>query len=126
MRSRWSCWNRSVSQLSLVGPLRTRHTPRMTDLHDRIYDELTSQITTLEGGALLHHPDGSAWSTTEVEQSLSALHADRELLKEHWRITPGAAGLASENPPQTASCGNPQPCPHVLGLAAKYSVPVTG
>lgn len=98
----------------------------MTDLHDRIYDELTSQITTLESGAPLHRPDGSAWSAAEVEQTLASLHADRELRKGHWQIRPGAAGLASDRPPQTASCGNPQPCPHVVGLAAKYGIAASG
>ncbi|NYG57105.1 hypothetical protein BJ980_000028 [Nocardioides daedukensis] len=96
----------------------------MADIHERIYDELTSQITTLEGGTPLRHPNGSAWSTAEVEEALESLCADRELLKTHWRITPGVAGLATDNPPQTASCGNLQPCPHVLGLADKYGVPV--
>lgn len=91
----------------------------MTDLHERIYDELTSQITTLESGV---RPDGTAWSGAEVEQTLASLHADRELLKAHWRIRPGIAGLASDRPPQTASCGNRQPCPHVLGLADRYGL----
>lgn len=94
------------------------------DLHDRVYDEISSRIKTLETGAPAAHSDGSAWSQEEVDQALTKCQNDLATLKEHWRITPGVAGLAGENHPATASCGNAQPCPHVLGLAVDNGVPV--
>lgn len=95
-----------------------------SDLHDRLFDEISSRIDALSSGAPAQRRDGSAWSQDEVDRARSELEADVAELKEHWRITPGIAGLASENRPVTASCGNAQPCPHVLGLANKYGVPV--
>jgi hypothetical protein len=95
-----------------------------SDLHDRLFDEISSRLHTLRSGALAVQPDGSAWSQEDVMSAESELERDLGVLKEHWRIMPGVAGLASENHPVTASCGNAQPCPHVLGLAEKYSVSV--
>ncbi len=95
-----------------------------SDLHDRVYEGISTQIKTLESGALAAHPDGSAWSQDEVDRALAKCHNDLAILKQHWRITPGVAGLAAENPPTTSTCGNVQSCPHVLGLAVEYGVPV--
>lgn len=95
-----------------------------SDLHDRLFDAISSQIATLRAGAPAARPDGGAWSQAEIDQEIAASESDLAVLKQHWQITPGVAGLASEKHPVTASCGNAQPCPHVLGLAEKYGVPV--
>lgn len=95
-----------------------------SDVHDRLFDEISSRLHALRSGALTVQPDGTTWGQEDVIRAESELESDLGVLKEHWRITPGVAGLASDNHPVTASCGNAQPCPHVLGLAEKYSVRV--
>lgn len=94
------------------------------DLHEKILTVIESQIESLSTGAPASGPDGSTWSTDEVDQKFEQLRADEKELREHWTIGGGQTGAATNDPAAlSAACGNKQPCPHVLGLAEKYDVP---
>jgi len=87
------------------------------DIHERIYDEITERIETLQSGALSPHEDGTAWSQIDIDQALSKLHTDRETLRQHW----AAHGVVAwRGPGRAKACGKEQPCPHTIGLGEEY------
>ena len=90
------------------------------DVHDRIFDEIDAQLGTLEFGAPTTHSDGSSWTQEELAAALADLQSDKDALLAHWKIRDGM--VAADAPPRTRACGQPQPCPHVLGLARKYDL----
>ena len=90
------------------------------DIHDRIHDEIRTRRRSLESGAPASPLGEEAWTGDEISRTLAELDADLKLLLAHWktggRMTTGYPLAKSE------ACGNPQPCPHVLGLATKYGL----
>jgi hypothetical protein len=88
------------------------------DIHERIHDAITARQDILASGAPTS--GGAAWSTEQIDQALQELAVDLAELKAHWRT---ATKMSTGYPlTDSAACGNPQPCPHVLALGAKYGV----
>lgn len=92
--------------------------PAHTDIHDSLFAEIEGRINTLESGAPASAADGSAWTQAEIDAELAQLRSDEALLLAHWKTKDGV--VAATAPARASACGNPQPCPHVLGLAQKY------
>jgi len=89
------------------------------DIHDRIHDEIELQLQSLRVSAPAV-VDGAAWSEDEVQRKIADLELDMETLLDHWRTEDGTHG--DDGTPNARACGNPQPCPHTLGLAQKYGL----
>lgn len=89
-----------------------------SDLHESIFDELETRITTLRSGAPAVGPDGGARTQQDVDAELEVLQSDQALLLEHWKVQGGV--VVATAPARAQACGKPQSCPHVLGLAQKY------
>jgi len=90
------------------------------DLHEIILAEIEGRISTLRAGAPAARPDGGAWTDEEVRAEVAHLSSDRDLILAHWKTLDGVVGAAE--PTRARACGQPQPCPHTLGLAQKYHV----
>lgn len=90
------------------------------DIHEAIHDEIASRLDTLRSGVPTTGPSGESWSEAEVNTAVEDLEADAKLLRDHWRT--GAQTTSGYPPAIAAACGQPQPCPHVLGLASKYGL----
>ena len=90
------------------------------DIHDSIFDEIQARISTLRAGAPTSAPDGAARTQAEVDAELAQLEGDQAILLAHWRTQDGV--VARTAPVHARACGQPQPCPHVLGLAQKYGI----
>jgi hypothetical protein len=88
------------------------------NLHDSIFDEIDGRIRTLRAGAPTATPDDGARTQAEIDAELAQLESDKALLLAHWRTQDGF--VAPTAPVRARACGQPQPCPHVLGLAQKY------
>ena len=84
------------------------------DIHERVLDEIDERIGALQSGAVAQVPDGRAWSTGDFTEQLDLLTKDRELLLAHWKLQDGL--VPATHPPRARECGQPQPCPHVLGV----------
>lgn len=84
------------------------------DLHEIVHDEIERRI------AALTPPPGKLPSEEDAVLQ-SELHADKDLLRQHWRIRPGMTPHISQ-PPNAKDCGQPQPCSHTLCLAEKYGL----
>ncbi len=54
----------------------------------------------------------------EVDAELAQLQSDKALLLAHWQTQDGVVGATA--PVRARACGQPEPCPHVLGLAQRY------
>ncbi|WP_299954388.1 hypothetical protein [uncultured Modestobacter sp.] len=91
-----------------------------SDIHDGIFDEIKARISTLQAGAPTAAPDGGARSQADVDGELAQLEADKTVLLAHWRTQDGV--VATTAPVYARACGQPQPCPHVLGLAEKFGL----
>jgi len=90
------------------------------DIHDSVFAEIEGRISTLRSGAPTSAPDRGAWTQAEVDAELAQLESDRGLLLAHWKTQDGV--VAAATPVRARACGQPQPCPHVLGLAQKYGL----
>jgi hypothetical protein len=88
------------------------------DIHDSIFDEIKARTSTLRAGAPTSAPDGGARTQADVDAELAQLEDDQAVLLAHWRTQDGV--VAPTAPVHARACGQPQPCPHVLGLAQKY------
>lgn len=88
------------------------------DIHDPLLEEIDARIGTLGSGATMRTSDGAARTHEEVDLELAQLQGDRSTLLAHWRFQDGLSGL--DEPPRARACGQPQPCPHVMGLVEKY------
>ncbi len=89
-----------------------------TDIHDNVFDEIEGRIATLQAGAPASGSDSGAWTQEDVDAELAQLGNDLELLLAHWKAKDGV--VAATAPVRARACGQPQPCPHVLGLAQRY------
>lgn len=91
------------------------------DIHEQTYDEIQRLID-----AMSPHGDTEDEEPEGLDQSesakLSELRHDKALLQEHWRAgtvtQPALQPDGRVAPTYSRSCGNPQPCPHALGLAS--------
>lgn len=92
-------------------------TPRK-DLHDSVFDEIKGRINALQVGAPASGPDGGAWTQAQIDAELGRLENDLEVLLAHWKTQDGLVEATA--PVRARACGQPQPCPHVLGLAQEY------
>lgn len=88
------------------------------DIHDSLFREIEGRMSTLRAGAPISAPDRGARMQAEVEAQLAQLESDQAVLLAHWRLEDGL--FAAAEPVRARACGQPQPCPHVLGLAQKY------
>lgn len=86
-------------------------------IHNSVFAEIEARITALRSGAPAAARDRAAWAQDEVEAELAQLMSDRHLLLAHWWTSDGAAPTELAG---ARTCGQPQPCPQVLGLASKY------
>lgn len=88
------------------------------DIHDSVFDEIEGRISSLRSGAPTAAPGSRAWTQEEVDGELTQLESDKALLLAHWKTQNGV--VTATAPARARACGQPQPCPHVLGLAQKY------
>ena len=93
-------------------------TPPSNDIHHSLFDEIEGRISTLRSGAPASAPDRGAWTQDEVDAELAQLESDQTLLLAHWKTQDGVVSATA--PVRARACGQPQPCPHILGLAQKY------
>lgn len=93
-------------------------TASSSDIHDSVFAEIEGRISTLVSGAPTSTPDHGAWTQAEVDAELAQLQSDKSLLLAHWKTQAGV--VAASAPVRASACGQPQPCPNVLGLAQKY------
>jgi hypothetical protein len=91
-----------------------------TDIHDSVFDEIEERISTLQSGAPTSALEGAAWTQAEADAELAKLQSDKSLLMAHWKTKDGV--VAATTPERARVCGQPQPCPHVLGLAQQYGL----
>lgn len=86
------------------------------DLHERLLDEIV--VLAQEERSRLSDQPSSA-EAADTMKRVAELEDDEQLLREHWV----AQGVVRNGYPQVSkACRNPQPCPHVLGLAEKYGL----
>lgn len=91
------------------------------NIHHLVMAEIDGRIDSLRSGAPASDlSEAGAWSQVEVDAALTRLGDDRSLLLAHWRIKDGL--VAPGTPTRSDSCGQPQPCTHVLALAEQYGV----
>lgn len=91
-----------------------------SDIHDSVFDEIEQRIRTLQSRAPTADTERGAWTQEDDDTEFACLESDRALLVAHWKTQDGVVPATA--PVSARACGRPQPCPHVLGLAQKYSL----
>lgn len=91
-----------------------------SDIHDSVFDEIEQRIRALQSETPAADTEGGVWIQEEVDAELARLESDRALLLAHWKTQDGVVPATA--PVRARACGQPQPCPHALGLAQKYSL----
>lgn len=93
-------------------------TAQRNDIHDNVLAAIEGRIRSLRSETPTSTPQLGAWTQVEVDAELAQLERDQALLLAHWKKQDGV--VEATTPARAHACGQPQPCPHVLGLAEKY------